>query len=115
VSATLFGIKNCDTIKKARKWLEGNGIDYQFHDFRSDGIDKNLIDSWLKQVEWETLLNTRGTTWRKLPNGVKKDISKTRAVKIMLENPAIIKRPVLSVKNKLYVGFKDEEYKEIFK
>jgi len=115
VSATLFGIKNCDTIKKARKWLEGNGIDYQFHDFRSDGIDKNLIDSWLKQVEWETLLNTRGTTWRKLPDGVKKDTSKTRAVKIMLENPAIIKRPVLSVKNKQYVGFKDEEYKEIFK
>ncbi|MFT5134224.1 MAG: arsenate reductase [Gammaproteobacteria bacterium] len=112
--STLYGIKNCDTIKKAKKWLDGNGVDYQFHDFRSEGIDRKLIDSWLKQVEWETLLNTRGTTWRNLPNDLKEDISKTKAIKIMLENPTIIKRPVLSVKNKIYVGFKDEEYKSLF-
>lgn len=115
MTTTLYGIKNCDTIKKAKKWLEASDIDYQFHDFRADGIDRKLIDGWLKQIEWETLLNTRGTTWRKLPEDTREGINKAKAISIMLEQPAIVKRPILAVKNKFYVGFKEEEYKAIFK
>ena len=103
MTVTLYGIKNCDTIKKARKWLEGNSIDYRFHDFRVDGIDKKLIDGWMKQVDWQLLLNTRGTTWRKLPDELREGIHKAKAVKIMLENPAIIKRPVLSLKKRAMI------------
>jgi arsenate reductase len=114
MAVTLFGIKNCDTIKKARKWLNSKGIDYNFHDFRVDGIDKKQINAWLTQVEWQTLLNTRGSTWRKLPEDQRKWINKTGAVKLMLEQAAIIKRPVLSVKNKIHVGFKEDVYMEIF-
>lgn len=114
MAVTLYGIKNCDTIKKAKLWLEANGIDFRFHDFRSDGIDEKLIDDWLRQVDWQVLLNTRGTTWRKLPDDHKEGINKTKAVKIMLENPGIIKRPVLSVKRRFYIGFKEDEYKGIF-
>ena len=114
MTAKIHGIKNCDTIKKARKWLEANGTDYTFHDFRVDGIDKKLVDAWLKQVEWETLLNTRGTTWRKLSDKDKNGMNKTRALALMLEQPAIIKRPVLDYKNRIYVGFKADNYDEIF-
>jgi arsenate reductase (glutaredoxin) len=114
MTVTLFGIKNCDTIKKARKWLDINGIDYNFHDFQVDGIDKKLINTWLTQVEWQALLNTRGTTWRKLPEKQREEINKTRAIKLMLENAAIIKRPVLSVKNKIHIGFKEDNFLEIF-
>ena len=114
MEVTLYGIKNCDTIKKAKKWLEINSIDYQFHDFRADGIHRSLLTSWLKQIEWETLLNTRGTTWRKLPGAQKDGINKSTVLSLMLEQPAIIKRPVLAVKNKIFVGFKEDKYKEIF-
>ncbi len=114
VAVTLYGIKNCDTIKKAKLWLELNNIDYQFHDFRVDGISKSLVTTWTKQLEWETLLNTRSTTWRKLPDAQKDNINKSRAIALMLEQPAMIKRPVLTVKNRVYVGFKDDTYKEIF-
>jgi Spx/MgsR family transcriptional regulator len=114
VTVTLYGIKNCDTIKKAKLWLDGNGINYRFHDYRVDGIGKKLIDGWLKQVDWQILLNTRGTTWRKLPEDLKEGINKTKAISLMLEHPAIIKRPVLAVTNKFYVGFKEEKYKGIF-
>jgi arsenate reductase len=115
VTVRLYGIKNCDTIKKAKKWLEGKHIEFQFHDFRVEGIDRKLIQSWLKQVDWQVLLNIRGTTWRKLPVDKRQGINKTSAVKLMLEQPAIIKRPVLAVKNKFYVGFKDKDYEQIFK
>ena len=115
MAATLYGIKNCDTIKKARKWLEKNNIDYNFHDFRVDGIDKKLINDCLKHISWETLLNTRGTTWRKLPQATRDNINKSAAIAIMLEQPAIIKRPVLLYKNKYHVGFKEDDYKTLFK
>ena len=114
MAVTLFGIKNCDTIKKARKWLDSKGIDYNFHDFRVDGIDKKQINAWLTQVEWQTLLNTRGSTWRKLSEDQRKEINKTGAVKLMLEQAAIIKRPVLSVNTKIHVVFKEDVYMEIF-
>jgi arsenate reductase (glutaredoxin) len=115
MSVKLYGIKNCDTIKKAKKWLDANSIDFEFHDFRVEGIDKKLIENWLKQIDWQVLLNTRGTTWRKISESERDGINKTRAIKLMLEHPAIIKRPVLAVKSKFYVGFKDKDYEQVFK
>jgi len=115
MAVTLYGIKNCDTVKKARAWLDKNRIDYTFHDFRRDGIDKKLIQRWMSQIDWRELLNTRGTTWRRLPERQKQEINKTKAVNLMLENPAVIKRPVLSKNKKHHAGFKDDDYENLFK
>ncbi len=113
MSVTLYGIKNCDTVKKARKWLEANSVPYSFHDFRVDGINKTLVNNFLKQIDIETLINKRGTTWRKLSDKEKEIKTKAQAVELMVENPTIIKRPVLDVKSKHHIGFKDEQYKAI--
>ncbi len=113
MSVTLYGIKNCDTVKKARKWLDANSVPYTFHDFRVDGINKTLVNNFLKQIEIDTLINKRGTTLRKLSDKEKEIKNKTQAVELMAENPTIIKRPVLDVKNKYHVSFKDEQYKVI--
>jgi Spx/MgsR family transcriptional regulator len=112
-SVTLYGIKNCDTVKKARKWLDNHSVPYTFHDFRVDGINKTLVNNFLKQTDIETLINKRGTTWRKLSNKKKEIKNKTQAVELMVENPTIIKRPVLDVKGNYHVGFKDDQYKAI--
>ncbi len=112
-SVTLYGIKNCDTVKKARKWLDTNSVPYTFHDFRVDGIDKTLINNFLKQIDLEILINKRGTTWRKLSDEEKEITNKTQAIKLMIENPAIIKRPVLDVNKTLAIGFSEESYKSI--
>ena len=112
-SVTLYGIKNCDTVKKARKWLDANSVPYTFHDFRVDGINKTLVNSFLKQIDIETLINKRGTTWRKLSDEEKEIKNKAQAIALMVENPAIIKRPVLEVKKEIFVGFSDESYKSI--
>ena len=106
----LYGIKNCDTVKKARKWLDENGVDYQFHDFKKDGLDDPLLSSWEKAVGWEALINRRGTTWRKLPEEVRDTISAQTAHAIMLENPSIIKRPVVESGNEVRVGFNADEW-----
>jgi Spx/MgsR family transcriptional regulator len=111
---TLYGIKNCDTIRKARRWLDDNDVDYSFHDVRTDGLDKQMLQGWEKQLGWEQLLNRRGTTWRGLPNAVRDNVNRTSAVQIMLEHPAIIKRPLLVVGKKLYLGFSTDNYREIF-
>ncbi len=113
MSVTLYGIKNCDTVKKARKWLDANSVPYTFHDFRVDGITKTLVNNFLKQIEIETLINKRGTTWRKLSDKEKEIKNKTQAVELMIENPAIIKRPVLDVNKKYTVGFSEENYKSL--
>lgn len=110
----LYGIKNCDTIKKARKWLECHDIDYQFHDFRKDGIDEKLINQWCEELNWETLLNKRGTTWRKLPEDTKNTMNQSNAIKIMLDQPAIIKRPVLDIGIKRVVGYSEDTYTALF-
>ena len=112
-SVTLYGIKNCDTVKKARKWLDTNSVPYTFHDFRVDGIDKALVNNFLKQVDVDILINKRGTTWRKLSDEEKEIKNKTQAVALMVENPTIIKRPVLDVNKKVTVGFSDESYQSI--
>jgi len=109
----VYGIPNCDTIKKARKWLDNNKVDYQFHDFRKHGLDKSMLTAWVKQVGWETLLNRRGTTWRKLPEKDRESINEKSAINIMLESPAIIKRPVLVTGKKVIVGFNEDQYKQL--
>ncbi len=112
---TLYGIANCDTIKKARLWLKDNGIDYSFHDYKKRGVPEAELKTWVKKFGWEILLNKRGTTWRKLDDNIKNSVNEKASIQIMLENPSIIKRPVL-VKNKtILVGFKTEEYSSLFK
>ena len=110
----LFGIPNCDTIKKAKKWLSKNEINYEFHDYKKLGVPEKELKNWIKQVGWEVLLNKRGTTWRKLDDSTKDSVDEKSAILIMLENPSIIKRPVLFSNNKILVGFKEDEYKELF-
>lgn len=111
---TLYGIKNCDTVRKARKWLEAQNIEYTFHDVRSDGLHKKDLTAWEKAVGWEILLNRRGTTWRQLPDADKESINQANAVKLMLAQPAMIKRPVLIHKKITHVGFKPVEYEALF-
>lgn len=110
----IYGIKNCDTVKKARKWLDEQGIAYEFHDFRKDGLDDALLSYWEEAVGWEILINRRGTTWRKLPDEVRDTISAQSAHDIMLENPSIIKRPVVEHEGSVSVGFKADEWAKQF-
>ena len=112
---TLYGIKNCDTIKKARNWLSDNAIDYRFHDFRADGLDAATVENWLQQLDWEIVLNRRGTTWRKLDPEVQAGTDRDNVVALLLEHPAMIKRPILDVDGTFTVGFKAEQYQNIFK
>jgi len=109
----LYGIPNCDTIKKARKYLTDNGIDYEFYDYKKHGVTEKELQAWVKQVGWETLLNKRGTTWRKLDDATKDSVDKKTAMQIMLENPSIIKRPVLTKEKTLLVGFSIESYAKL--
>ena len=111
---TVYGIKNCDTVKKACKWLDSNNIDYQFHDFRKDGLTQTKVKQWSGQVDWETLLNRRGTTWRKLSDQEKESINKTNAIKLMTEQPTLIKRPVIEYRKKVLVGFSEDVYQQTF-
>ena len=111
---TLYGIPNCDSIKKARKWLKDHDIDYEFYDYKKQGVPEKELKKWIKQLDWEALLNKRGTTWRKLDDKAKNNINKTSAIKIMLENPSIIKRPVLDLNNKYSIGFYADTYEELF-
>ena len=113
---TLYGIKNCDTIKKARRWLETHGIDYRFHDYRVDGLDSVLLQSVISELGWEALLNTRGTTWRKLDEATRSQITNAQAATaLMIEMPAIIKRPLLCRPGKpMLLGFSESSYTLIF-
>jgi arsenate reductase len=111
VSITIYGIKNCDTMKKARAWLDTNRVAYHFHDYKAEGIDKKRLEGWAKSVGWETLLNRAGTTFRKLPDKDKEGLTAAKAIALMLEQPSMIKRPVLDLGGKLVVGFKPEIYK----
>ena len=109
-SITIYGIKNCDTMKKARAWLDKHGVAYAFHDYKTLGIERERIERWAREVGWETLLNRAGTTFRKLPDKDKTAITEKKAIALMLEQPSMIKRPVLDAKGKLIVGFKPETY-----
>ncbi|MGB0466660.1 MAG: ArsC family reductase [Pontibacterium sp.] len=107
---TVYGIKNCDTVKKARKWLEAQGLDYQFHDFRQEGLDDTLLKGWIAELGWESLLNKRSTSWRQLPDEAKNNMDEAGAIAAMLENPTLIKRPVLDTGDVRTLGFKDATY-----
>jgi arsenate reductase len=113
-SVTIYGIKNCDTMKKARTWLDDHGVAYMFHDYKAEGIDKASLERWAKEVGWEILLNRAGTTFRKLPDAQRENVTERKATALMLEQPSMIKRPVLDVGGKLLVGFKPEAYAKQF-
>ena len=110
---TLYGIKNCDTVKKARCWLEDHGIEYQFHDFRQDGLEKKQLSAWVEKSGWETIVNKRSTTWRKLSDKDKNITTDSQAIKLLLANPTLIKRPVVQNNKMLLVGFNETEFKKL--
>ncbi len=110
----LYGIKNCDTVKKARSWLDDHGVAYRFHDFRNDGLEKQQLIEWSIQLSWEVLLNRRSTTWRQLPDEIKDNLDKAQAIELMLQHPTLIKRPLLEREGGYCVGFKDVEYQKLF-
>lgn len=109
----LYGIKNCDTVKKARRWLEDNGIDYHFHDFRQDGLDKKQLSRWVEDLGWEAIVNKRSTTWRNLSDEEKGLSTNAQASKLLAANPTLIKRPVVEKAKVLLVGFKEAEFKKL--
>lgn len=106
----MYGIKNCDTIKKAQKWLQEAGVEFEFHDFKKQGIDEELADTLLKNVDYSLLINKRGTTWRQLDDATKNNLDESLAKQLMLDNPSIIKRPVLEHNGQYLVGFKADDY-----
>lgn len=110
MATRIYGIKACDTMKKARAWLDETGVAYAFHDYKSAGIDAKTLQGWAKKVGWEKLLNRAGTTFKKLPDADKTDIDEAKALALMLEHPSMIKRPVLEHGRELIVGFKPEDY-----
>ena len=113
-SVTIYGIKNCDTMKKARAWLDQHGVAYVFHDYKAEGISKEKLKHWSDELGWETLLNRAGTTFRALPEGGKDALSARKAIALMVAQPSMIKRPVLDVGGKLLVGFKPDQYAMAF-
>lgn len=114
MSVTIYGIKNCDTMKKARAWLDAHHVAYDFHDYKASGIDAAHLKAWAGKVGWEVLLNRAGTTFRGLPDADKADIDEAKALKLMQANTSVIKRPVLDVDGTLLVGFKPEIYEKQF-
>ena len=112
---TLYGITNCDTVRKARKWLASHDVAYQFHDFRKDGLTNKQVTAWVQAVGWETLLNRRGQTWRKLADKDKANLSEAKAIKLMSSEPTLIKRPVLAVNKQVIVGFSEADYQRLFR
>src|SRR5437870_4897010 len=105
MATAIYGIKNCDTMKKARAWLDERGVQYAFHDYKVAGIERGKLEGWIEKAGWETLLNKAGTTFRKLPDKDKENLTESKAIKLMLAQPSIIKRPVIEQGAKLIVGF----------
>jgi arsenate reductase len=113
VGLTLYGIRNCDTMKKAWTWLDQGGLAYDFHDYKKQGLDRPTLEGWVREVGWEPLLNRSGTTFRKLPEADRTGIDAAKAVELMLAQPSMIKRPVLRADERLLVGFKPAEYETL--
>jgi Spx/MgsR family transcriptional regulator len=114
VSVTIYGIKACDTMSKARAWLDAHGVAYGFHDYKAQGIERAVLADWVRAVGWEVLLNRSGTTFRKLPEGDKQGLTADKAIGLMMAQPSMIKRPVMDVAGALIVGFKPEIYAATF-
>ncbi|QPC94221.1 ArsC family reductase [Mesorhizobium sp. INR15] len=115
MTITMYGITTCDTIKKARVWLESRNVAYRFHDYRAEGLDAKRLDGWVGKVGWEVLLNKASTTFRELPDGDKQSLDVKKAKALMLANPTMVKRPVLEVGDRILVGFKPDVYQEAVK
>jgi len=113
MTITLYGIKNCDTMKKARAWLDSHAVQYEFHDYKAAGIDPAVLARWCGEVGWETVLNRAGTTFRKLPPAQQQGLDERKAITLMLAQPSMIKRPVLEYGKRLLVGFKPEVYEQV--
>ncbi len=111
---TIYGIKNCDTMKKARAWLDERGVAYSFHDYKSAGIEREVLEGWVKEAGWETLLNRAGTTFRSLGDDKKEGLNEKKAIALMIAQPSMIKRPVLIAGKKMLVGFKPDQYQALF-
>ncbi|MCV6612284.1 MAG: ArsC family reductase [Amphritea sp.] len=111
---TLYGIPNCDTVKKAQRWLNDNNVEFAFHDFRKDGLTQAQLEQWVAALGWEALLNKRSTSWRQLSDEVKNNIDEASAIREMLATPTLIKRPVLTTGEALHTGFKDSDYSALF-
>lgn len=114
MAITIYGIKNCDTMKKARTWLDQRGVDYAFHDYKLSGIDRAHLEAWIDRAGWEIVLNRAGTTFKKLDEADRQNIDREKAIELMLAQPSMIKRPVLEADGKLLIGFKPELYEDAF-
>ncbi|EGQ8681083.1 ArsC family reductase [Vibrio parahaemolyticus] len=114
MTITMFGIPNCDTIKKAKKWLEAENIAFDFHDYRKQGIDAQMVTEFCQALGWEQVLNKRGTTFRQLTQVQKDTLNEENAIALLVDNPAMIKRPILNVDGQLHIGFKADQYATIF-
>lgn len=115
MTVTLYGIPNCDIVKKTRNWLTETGVAYDFHDYKKLGIDESTLKRWADEVGWEKLLNKAGTTFKKLSDADKADIDEAKAIRLMVANPSMIKRPVVEGAGALLVGFKPDDYAAAFK
>ena len=114
MSVKIFGIKNCDMMKKAMRWLDSNDIEYEFHDYKKEGVDSELLKRWCGLIPWNTLLNTRGTTWRKLSKSERSNVGEEKACELMMAYPSLVKRPVLvDGYGQVYVGFSEAQYQGI--
>lgn len=114
MTTTLFGIRNCDTMKKAWTWLDQHGVAYGFHDYKKQGVDRAHLEAWVERLGWETVLNRAGTTFRKLPEAERTGLDAAKAIELMLAQPSMIKRPVLEADGRLLVGFRPAEYEQAF-
>lgn len=114
MTTTLFGIRNCDTVKKARAWLDSHAVAYVFHDFKTDGVDPDRLRDWCDAFGWETVLNRSGTTFRKLPDADRRDLDPRKALTLMLAQPSMIRRPVLESGTRRLIGFKPDQYADLF-
>ena len=110
MTITVYGIKNCETMNKAFAWLDNAGVEYVFHDYKKAGVDRGRLQQWVKHLGWKTLLNTKGTTWRKLTPEQQADLTQAKAVALMMEHPSLIKRPVVETGQQLLVGFDPEMF-----
>ena len=114
MTVTIYGIKNCDTMKKARAWLAEHSVQTEFHDYKASGIDRSHLEHWCNEAGWETVLNRAGTTFRKLDDADKQDLDQEKAIALMLAQPSMIKRPVLEAGDRIIIGFKPDRYEQFF-
>ncbi|EKE86871.1 ArsC family reductase [Idiomarina xiamenensis] len=115
MSVEVYGINNCDTVKKARRWLEQQQIEYRFHDFRKDGLEKSQLDEWCEQLGWQNVINRRSTSWRELDDETKQALNEAKAKQLMLNKPTLIKRPILNDGEQILNGFNEKAWEQVLR